>query len=131
MKTAWKDYVIESKFVGEKNSSWDRYSSDRHHVITVMNVNTGDSLSFDYWTSRAHPKIDSEEELLEALECYFVDADYGEYSFEEFCREQGYDVPDGIYESWKACKKANAKMKNVVGDGWTYLANTLREEIES
>lgn len=127
MKTMWKGYEIESKFVGEKNSNWDNDSTDRHHVITISNGRN--ELSFDFWTSKAQPEITDEKDLLEAVECFFMDAQSGYNDFYDFCNEMGYDVPRGAYESWQACKKAKLQAQSIFGSDFDELANELREEI--
>lgn len=130
MKANWRNFEIESRFVGEKNSSWDKDSADRHHEIKVTDTETGIFAKFDYWTSKAHPEIDSTYELYNAFECWLVDASFGQNNFEDFCREQGYDVPDGIYDSWRACKKANVKAKVMMGKDWQDVADEFREEVK-
>ena len=132
MKTTWKNYEIESEYVGEKNNTWDENSSDRHHVVTLKNTENGKEVEFDYWTSRMHPEIDSRDELLEAASAFFSDASFGFDSFREFALENGYDIPEELYDCWKACKRAKKDAKMLVGKGtdWEDVANELREEIE-
>ena len=134
MKTVWHNFEIESEFVGKENSNWDNNSKDRHHLITVKDTNpeSDKSISFNFWTSKANPKITKREELLDALECFFSDAEFGDYGdFYDFCNEMGYNVPRGAYESWKACKAATSDARYMFGSmRWNDVADELREERE-
>ena len=127
MTTKWNDFEISNEYSGSKCASWDDDSYDRHNVIMVKNLKTGDKFSFDFWTSRAKPDITEESELVDALECYFTDASYGEYDFDDYCREIGYDVPDGIYQSWKSCRNARLVVEKCIGENWSDVAERIRE----
>lgn len=129
MKTNWKNYVVESEFVGEKSSTWDPASADRHHVVTVENVHTGEKIKFNFWTSRMKPEFEDEKDLLEAVNCFIGDAQWGQLDFYEYCREQGYDIPEGIRKSWKGCQKARKKALRVFGENWSDVADELNEEL--
>lgn len=129
MKTNWKNFEIEGRFEGTKCARLDADSKGRHHIITVTNTDTGDKFEFDFWTSIARPRITDESDLFEAVECYLTEASFGVGSFEDYCSEMGYNVPKGIYESYKACCMANACVTNVFGEDWTDVADELREEM--
>lgn len=136
MEIKWKNYEISSKWVGDKVALWDKEhgrSQDRHHIITISDADNKDcgKISFDYWTSIMHPDIDSEDDLLTAVECLFSDASFYDegVTFEEFCRNSGYDIPDGIWDSYIGCRHANAKVKHMFGDNWDELAEELRDRI--
>lgn len=126
MRTNWNGYEIEAVFKGTKNSSWDNDSTDRHYRVTITNSDD-ESISFNFWTSKAKPEITEEKDLIEAAECFFTDAEYGAPTFDEFCREVGYGMPKGLYHTWKVCRKARQKAKRICGDKWQDVAYALRE----
>ena len=130
MTTKWNDFEISNEYSGSKCALWDNDSYDRHNVITVKNLKTGDKFSFDYWTSRAKPDITEESELMDALDCYFTDASYGENDFDDYCREMGYDVPDNIYQSWKACRNARRNVERCIGINWSDVADMIRDSLD-
>lgn len=126
MKTTWHNFEIESELVGKKVAVWSKADNSRnHHVITITNTDEKVSTQFDYWC----PESDmNEEELLDAMDCFFSDAEFGESDdFYDFCCDMGYEIPRGTYESWKVCRKANSDVVKVFGTHWNAVANELRE----
>lgn len=131
MKTTWQNYVIESEWKGEKSSIWGRGDdSSRHHVVTITNMDTDESIKFNFWTSIARPEFEDEKDLLEAVSCFLGDAQWGQLDFYEYCREQGYDIPDGMRKSWKGCNKARKKAEKFFGEEeWHDVLDKLNEDL--
>ena len=123
----YKGYHIWAEFVGEKDANWDNDSAYRHHKIHIKKGN--EHISFDYWTSIAHPEIEDDKEVLNAVECFFTDASSGQYDFEDYCAEMGYEVPRGVIQSWKECQSLNTKAIRMFGNNWQEFADELRDEL--
>ena len=67
---------------------WDAYKY-RHRFVISNGVT---STSFTY---NDNNQISSKDDLIVALDCIFSDMDCTDFSFEEFCKELGYDSYDG------------------------------------
>ena len=70
--------------------------NSNYHIITVTNIDTKKFIRFEFWSSMASPRIITNEDLLQAFECFVNDAVAGaeNESFEDFCGAFGYDVYD-------------------------------------
>lgn len=79
------------------------------------------SLTTDFFMG---PANSSEPDVLSVLECLLSDAQAGAQSFEEFCRELGYDSDSRQAEkTHRACKRMHDKMQRFLGDEYeTFLA---------
>lgn len=85
--------------------------------------------SFAFWSSIAKPVIDSDSDLLDAIDCFCSDACSGSESFDSFCDELGYDN-DSIKarKVWRACVKSKGKLESILGDMDIYdFSNALRD----
>lgn len=91
--------------------------SDTQYTYTV----------FDYWCSKAHPKL-TDRELATAFKCFVDDAIAGGMTFDKFVDEFGYDEPKLAYHTWKACQNANEKMKRIWGGDLYDLMNFLIQQ---
>lgn len=131
METIYKDFKIKSEYKGDKAAPWgDRQENWNNHIITVKNITTGKRTSFEFWASIMHPEIQTEDDLLNAFECFVSDALSGENSFEDFCNEYGYDTDSRSAErTHKACVKSNQKLKGIYAGDLYELANELNEKI--
>jgi hypothetical protein len=74
------------------------------------------------------PVVNKEHDILQAFSCFINDAVSGDYTFEEFCSELGYDTDSRTAEKiYKKCKKQLEKL-NKIYDGNIYdLSNELSE----
>lgn len=114
MKATFKNFELRDVFVGEKASLWDENNYENHHKIYVKNTITGASTSFDFWTSKASPRIKTEYDLLNAFYCFVSDAFAGIESFDEFCADYGYDTDSlKAYKTYKACTRSYNKFVRV------------------
>ena len=131
---------LVAMWINEKPSSWDSMSHKQHHRIKVI-ANGGKSVSFDYWASQAHPRIETEKEVIEAFNCFVSDAMSGTSDFKDFCSELGYDeyIENDYGRSVQnkdakrihsACVKAKKDFDRVVGVDIYDLSNWMSEEFE-
>ena len=134
METTFKNLKIKSEFQGGKAAPWNNNSlptNYNHHVITVTNMDDDTSASFDFWASQMRPEIQSENDLLGALDCFLSDAISGEMDLNEFYREFYYGTDDieEATKTHKACQKAFENALYVIGDTETIysMANEIRE----
>lgn len=119
MKTTYENFIISSKFVGEKPAPWSDdigRKNYNHNKVTVKNIDNGKSTTFDFWCSLLRPELETESDLLDAFYCFVSDALLGWQSFVEFCNEMGYDSDSRKAEKiWKACEKNYNKFSNLTG----------------
>lgn len=129
MKTTFKNFLINSTFKGDKVAPWsDKQQNYNNHTITVTNTDTKQKISFEFWGSIMKPEVKTEDELLYAFYCFVSDAVSGNYSFNEFCGEFGYDEDSRKAEkTWKACKKSLEKLNKIYNGDVYDLANELQE----
>ena len=118
MKMEFMNFKIESEFKGDKLSNWsdNKYKNYNNHIIKVYNKITKKRTSFEFWESIAQVKIETEDQLLNAFECFVNDAISGNQneSFEEFCQEFGYDNDSRQAEKiYKACQKLYEKLNKI------------------
>ena len=63
-----------------------------------------------FWASIMHPELRSRYDVLNEFYCFLSDAASGLLSFEEFCREFGYDTDSRTaYRTWQACQRSSRK----------------------
>ena len=129
-----KQIRIIGRYAGRRVSNWGG-SENQHHVITVYVGET--FVQFDYWASKANPRITTEQELLDAFNCFISDAISGEYDFSEFCDEFCYDKYNeegDIHEEHRKIHLACVALLNKYNEldlGDIYdLANELREKYD-
>lgn len=80
----------------------------------------GRQLSVDYFGGGAVKDISAADVLYSLC----LDARCGEYSFDEFCNELGYDSDSRAAEKvWKACKATAPKLHQFLGDDFEAYAN--------
>lgn len=119
MKTTYENFIISSKFVGEKAAPWSDEIGRKnynHNKVTVKNTDNGKSISFDFWCGLLRPELETESDLLDAFYCFVSDALLGWQSFVDFCNEMGYDSDSRKAEKiWKACEKNYNKFSNLTG----------------
>lgn len=129
MKTTFKNFLINSTFKGDKVAPWsDKQQNYNNHTITVTNTETEQKISFEFWGSIMKPEVKTEDELLNAFYCFVSDAVSGNYSFNEFCGEFGYDEDSRKAEkTWKACKKSLENLNKIYNGDVYDLANELQE----
>lgn len=119
MKTTYQEFEISSKSLGSIPCDWDNGRNHNTDKITVKNKNNGLRTSFTFYQSVAQPEFKKEKELLWAFRCFVSDAISGEYDFDEFCSEFGYDKPSFAYKTWRECQKSLRKFKRIF-DGNMY-----------
>jgi len=66
--------------------------------------------------------LSGEPEVRDVLECLFLDASAGEMTFDEFCREFGYDTDSRrAYDAWEACRRTRRRLRNLLGDDYDLI----------
>lgn len=137
MKMEYKDLVIESKYIGNKD--WDsedsRFHNWNNHRVVVTNKDSKRWCAFEYWESINAVKIQTESQLIMALYCFLSDA-YAGYSMDylEFCNMFGYDAYcKGSKRTYNNCKKSAEKVLRVMpglmedGDAYSKFMNEIQE----
>lgn len=119
MRYVFKGVEIKSEYFGFKEWPCDSTNTN-YHKILLRNLKTKKHTHFDFWASKAHPRIEDEKDLMEAFECFLTDAMAGDMEFEQFCQEFGYDVyrEDGYPNAnakriWKKCRISREKFDRI------------------
>ena len=92
IKLCGKTIELNSVWENKKPSNWDTTSHCQHHKIFV-GVDD-ETISFDFWASKAKNRITEEKEVVFAFYCFLTDSLSAENTFSEFCGEFGYDQYD-------------------------------------
>lgn len=136
MQTTFKNFKVVAEYKGDKAWGTDdeyTYKNTNNHLVTVTNTETKESCDFDYWTSLARPEMTSEQDVLEAFECFLDDSLAAIQNKDEwdFFDEFGYEPSRKAKQIYEACKKSAEKCKRVVGseDDIVDLANELQEKL--
>ena len=109
----FEGFKITSNFSGTKMSALDPDSINRHYEVCLTRLDTGKSLTFDLWTSRCTPVINSHAHLIDAL-FVFLDACLAGYTdYEEHCFEVGYDINEESKAIHDTCVKYLQEMENI------------------
>lgn len=138
MKANFKNFTVKSTFKGDKSASWmpENYNN---HMIKVINNESKKSCTFEFWNSLRDGEIKDEYSILNAFYCFVSDSISGEYDFEKFCQEFGYNgyiendygrfvKNKQVEKIWKACKKSLSKLERIY-DGDIYeLVNALSKD---
>lgn len=92
---------------GDKPATWDDNQPHSHNHSRVT-ISAGSSKhTFDFWGSVHDYWKGQDNDPADALTCWASDALSGQYDFDEFCSELGYDTDSRqAYKTWKACQKA-------------------------
>lgn len=117
MKTKFHEFTITSYYRGDK--CWNCDSKNyNNHIITVYNTETKSKTSFEFWESLKESEIKTEEQLVNAFECFLSDAlaYIQARDIDDFSREFGYEKVTECLRAYNGCKKAAKKAKRVVGD---------------
>ena len=127
IKTTFKEFEIKATYKGDKKATWSD-NNFNNHMVKITNTDTKMSTSFEFWASIMNPEIIKESEVLEAFSCFISDAMSGENDYNEFCSEFGYEEDSRQARStWRACQRANNKLKRIYDKDIYDLANELQE----
>lgn len=121
VETQWKEFKIMVDYIGHKNWSCDsKFTNYNYHKVHIRNTATKKATYFEYWSSNAHPLVESDYDIYEAFQCFLNDAMAGKLEYSEFCAEFGYPefkengYPDANSKrTWRACKNALAKFERI------------------
>lgn len=91
MKAYWKNFELNSKFVGVKGAPWDANNTNQNTII-VCNKDTHKWTSFDFWGNSAHPEIKNSKMLLKAFAFWLEDCHAGYGDFIDFVDYYGYNT---------------------------------------
>ncbi len=129
-KATFKQFEIKASYKGNKKAEWSQ-DNFNNHMITVTNLETKEKIRFEFWASIAHPMLKTEHDILNAFYCFVSDAISGNYSFDEFCSEFGYDTDSRQAEKiYRKCIKQYDRLSKIF-DGDIYdFANELQEVAE-
>lgn len=114
LKTLCQKVQIASEY-GRTARPWDQYDEwqKKAHPYRVTLRYQRRSLTVDFWMGSANT---SEPDAESVIDCLLSDAQSGELSFYEFCREFGYDEDSRKAEAtWKLCKSLAPKIRRLLG----------------
>jgi hypothetical protein len=115
--TTCKQFTIKASYKG--NKVWECSNNDKvrnfhNHMIKVTNINTQQSITFEFWNSIAKGEITEEQEVLSAFYCFVSDSLAGMETFSNFCSEFGHDEDSRSAEkTWEKCQKQCQKFTKV------------------
>lgn len=129
-KATFKQFEIKASYKGNKKAEWSQ-DNFNNHMVTVTNLETKEKIRFEFWASIAYPVLKTEYDILNAFYCFVSDAVSGNYSFEQFCSEFGYDTDSRQAEKiYRKCIKQYDRLSKIF-DGDIYeFANELQEVVE-
>jgi hypothetical protein len=115
------EYLSERPDKVGRDAEWDRQAS--HWKIKLRLGKR--SLTTYYSQGSAHT---GEPDTAHVMSALISDADCGQYDFEEFCADLGYDS-DSIKarNTWQACKSMHQKLNQFLGEKFEEFANLARE----
>jgi hypothetical protein len=88
---------------------------------TVRLLYAGRTLTTPFFQGPAHSQPPSAADV---LHCLSTDARAGEWSFENFCSDFGYDEDSRkARATWEACKKTSAELHALLGDKFEEVAD--------
>lgn len=126
-KATFKNFEVKASYKGNKKAEWgDNFNN---HMVKVTNLETKQSITFEFWASISNPELSTEYDVLNAFHCFVSDAIAGQETFENFCSEFGYDADSRQAEKiHRKCKKQFSKLEKIY-DGDIYdLLNELSEK---
>ena len=130
MKAYWKNFELNSKFVGVKGAPWNANNTNQNTII-VCNKDTHKWTSFDFWGNNAHPEIEDSKMLLEAFACWLEDCYVGCDDFIAFVENYGYTDLRHAKKIYDACVRSYKKWRRVSemteSESFDFL-DKLREE---
>ncbi len=141
MKVIINGIEITSEFKGNKIAPWcimdsACQSNYNHHIITIQNIQTRTYRYFDYWQSINRVRIESQADLLLALNNILTDYSIPEYceDFKDFCNQFGYSIEGNGKKSyavkiWKDIKSNAVKTLSVFGN--TRLIEKTVEDLQT
>lgn len=100
--------TVNAKYLGIQKPKWD--DKNFHDTYEVKLGRMGKTETFPFFESLANTEKGKLIELDGVLHCVFSDASYGEYDFEEFCENLGYDLVidrKRAFEAYQACSKVS------------------------
>ena len=122
MKKALLDRVHCSvKFGAPKN---EEFKGSTGYMVTLRFK--GRQITVPFYMG---PALCREPHAKEVLGCLVSDAQCGEYDFEEFCSNMGYDEDSRRAERiHKACQRTAEKLERFLGEDYDEIAQALNEE---
>ena len=126
-KAVFKNFEIKASYKGTKKAEWSN-NNFNNHMITVINTETNQKITFEFWASIANPELKTEYDILNAFYSFVSDAVSGNESFEEFCSNCGYDTDSRTAEKiYKKCKKQLEKLNKIYDGDICDIVNELSE----
>jgi hypothetical protein len=113
---------MTSKLLGHGKSDQLGNGKDWPHSAWKVTLRyQGRRYTLDYRMGTAHT---SEPDVADVVYCVCSDARSGDYSFEEFCSELGYDSDSRKAEAtWKACRRAGVNARRLFGKDFAAFAD--------
>jgi len=123
-KASFKNIRVSAVYVGDEPAPF-MPNNYHNHRVRVYNTVTHKRTSFK---SVMNPELRSRYEVLNALYCFVSDAVSGLDSFEDFCRNFGYDLDSrAAYQTWQLCQRSTVKALRVLAVSRSDLYDFLNE----
>lgn len=130
MDTIFNDIELTSEYTGKKSALFDTDGTTMERHWTIKCKKEDREIEFDYYPSKANPYVDTEEEILEAFECFLSDAVYGFESLDDVYNELGCNGSISQFiATYNACVDAGEKLKYLLGTSDTSDIEELREDL--
>lgn len=107
-----------------------------HNHFRIKAINGNSKISFDYYDShhnycKGHTEL-SENDIIQAFDCFINDSLSADMDFQYFCGEFGYDTDiRKAYKIYKACCKSLEKANKIIKGDLYDFANEFREAHEN
>lgn len=140
MKAIYKNLEITAEFITGMQQSEAFGDKDsklycNKFEVSVLNTDTKEQIQFDFFGShndymKGKTEL-NEKDLLNAFDCFLMDAESGMLSFEDFCSDLGYDEDSRRAERiHKLCEEAGYKLTDLIGSIDCDFVNEFREANE-
>lgn len=137
MKAIYKNLEITAEFITGMQQSEAFGDKDsklycNKFEVSVLNTDTKEQIQFDFFGSHNDYMKGKTElngsDLLNAFDCFLMDAESGYLDFEDFCNDLGYDEDSRRAERiHKACEESGSKLIQLVGPMKYDFINEFRE----
>ena len=110
-----------AKLAYDRQDDWQRRANGYRCTLRYR----GRRYAFDFWQGVG---IGGDPTAEGCLDCLLSDAQAGGQSFEEFCREFGYDPDSRKAEAtWRECRRTAVGMRRLLGDDFAAFLSADRD----
>ena len=109
-----------ARLAWEKQDDWQTNANGYRVALRYQ----GRTVALSFWMGTG---IEREPEAADVLDCLLSDATSEGVSFEEWCREYGYDTDSRAnYRTFRACLRMARKVRHLLGSDYELFQNAER-----